>query len=304
MHRTSSPGVRDTSAWMVRVMDRPGNLVTVIIPAHNEARVIGRLLKQLVSTARPGELDIIVVPNGCTDNTAEVAASFGPPVRVLSLKAASKHDALHMGDRAAQDFPRLYVDADVELRIEDVRALEAALQNPSILAAGPERVLAMSGVRWPIRRYYDVWTRLPRVRTSLFGRGVIAVNQAGHQRMANLPPLLSDDLAAALLFAPDELTIVPGARVVVYPPRTLGDLLRRRVRVATGVAQIERDESAPRLTARTRAADLFAIIKHEPRMVLSVMVFAIVTLLARSRARKAARKRDYSTWLRDESSRR
>ena len=48
-------------------------VTTVIIPAHNEARVIRRLLDQIVADATPGELDVIVVANGCTDDTADVA---------------------------------------------------------------------------------------------------------------------------------------------------------------------------------------------------------------------------------------
>jgi hypothetical protein len=278
-------------------------VATVIIPAHNEARVIGRLLEQLAGAAQPGELDIIVVPNGCTDDTAEVAASFGPPVRVLSIPVASKHEALRAGDEAARGFPRLYVDADVELGAADVRALEAALQEPGVLAAGPQRVFPMSGVGWPVRWYYDVWTRLPEVRTGLFGRGVIAVSEAGHQRVASLPPLLSDDLAAALVFGPGERAIVPDARAVIHPPRTVEGLLRRRVRVATGVTQIECDESAPESTARTRPADLLGVIRDDPRMAGRVAVFAAVTVLARLRAARASRRGDYSTWLRDESSR-
>jgi hypothetical protein len=256
-----------------------------------------------MSDARPGELDLIVVPNGCTDDTAEVAASFGPTVRVLSLDIASKQEALRAGDRAARDFPRLYVDSDVELRTQDVRALDAALRRPGTLAAGPQRVLALSGSSWPVCWYYDVWMRLPEVRAGLFGRGVIGVNSAGHQRLAELPSVMSDDLAAALVFTTDERAIVPDARVIVHPPRTFGDLVRRRVRVATGVTQLELDESAPDSTARTNPIDLLKIIWRAPRMVPRVVVFAAVTVLARLGARRAARRHDYSTWLRDESSR-
>ena len=64
-----------------------------MIPAHNEGQVIRRLLEQLITGADPGEMDIIVVANGCADDTAEVAASFGPTVRVLTLPIASKHAA-------------------------------------------------------------------------------------------------------------------------------------------------------------------------------------------------------------------
>jgi hypothetical protein len=276
-------------------------VTTVIIPAHNEGRVIGRLLGQLVPAATRGELDVIVVANGCTDDTAEVAASFG--VRVLSIPVASKHAALLAADRAAAGVPRVYVDADVELRAQDVRALAAALRQPGVLAAAPERVLQLAGSPWPVRWYYDVWTQLPEVRRGLFGRGVIALGKPGQERLTSLPPLLADDLAASLSFAPHERSIVPGARVILHMPRTFADLLRRRVRAAEGVAQIERAEQAPGSTARTRIPDLLAIVRREPLMAPQVALFLLVAVLARIRASRTIARGDYSTWLRDESSR-
>jgi len=191
-------------------------VVSIIVPAHNEARVIGRLLGPLVSFGPDGP-DVIVVANGCTDDTAEVAASFGSAVRVLSIPVASKREALVTGDRAARSFPRVYVDADVELGLEDVVALSKALQRPGTLAGAPARELALAGRPWVVRWYYDIWARLPEVRGGLFGRGVIGVSEAGHARLNSLPPLLADDLAASLVFMPDERVIVPGARVIVTP---------------------------------------------------------------------------------------
>ena len=261
------------------------------------------MLSQLLASMRPGELDVIVVPNGCTDDTAEVAATFGPTVRVVSIDVASKAAALRAGDDAARDFPRLYVDADVELDTEAVRALVAALNVPGALAAGPQRLLVMSHSTWPVRWYYDLWNRLPETRTGLYGRGVIAVSSAGHERIALLPALLNDDLAASLAFAPDERMIVPDAEVVIHPPRTTGDLVRRRVRIATGLSQMEANSSAPASTARTRLADLVGIIRREPSMAYRVPVFAAITVVARLQSRRVARRQDYSTWLRDESSR-
>jgi Glycosyl transferase family 2 len=279
-------------------------VTTVVIPAYNESRVIGRLLGQLVPAAPPRELRVIVVANGCTDDTAEVAASFGPSVQVLSIPVASKHEALIAADHASEDFPRIYVDADVELRAEDIRVLVTALSQPGVLAAAPERVLALAGRPWPVRWFYDVWTRLPEVRHGLWGRGVIAVDESGQQRISSLPPLLGDDLAASLLFAPHERSIAAGAQVVVHTPRTFADLLRRRIRAATGTAQIERTREAPDSTARTRVSDLAAIIRTEPRLAPQVTFFLSMALLARLRARRAVARGDYTTWLRDDSSRR
>jgi hypothetical protein len=278
-------------------------VTTVVIPAYNESRVIRRLLEQLINGADQGEMDIIVVANGCTDDTAEVAASFGPAVRVLTLPGASKHEALTAGDRAATGFPRIYVDADVELRIHDVRALAAALCQPEVLAAAPRRELAMTGRPWQVRWYYDVWTLLPGVQRGLWARGVIAVNEAGHQRLADLPPLQADDLAASLMFEPHETVLVPGARVVIHPPMTLAGLLRLRARCVTGVAQIEHAQDLDGSADRTRISDLTAIIRRRPGMLLRVGYFLSVAVVARLRASRARARGDYVTWLRDETSR-
>jgi glycosyltransferase involved in cell wall biosynthesis len=278
-------------------------VISIVVPAHNEARVIGRLLGRLVSEPGQDDLDVIVIANGCTDDTAEVAASFGPPVRVVALPVASKRQALDEGDRVARGFPRIYVDADVEVGAEDIRALDAALRRPGVLAAAPERALVMAGRPWPVRWYYDVWTRLPEVRSGLFGRGVIGVSEQGFERIANLPPVIGDDLAASLAFGSAERAIVPAARAVIHPPRTTADLLRRRIRAAIAVTQIEHTAGATDTSARTSPSDLVRIARADPRMVPRVALFLGVAVLARFRARRAVRRSGYGTWLRDESSR-
>ena len=41
-------------------------MISIVIPAHNEANVIQRILSALTDGADDGELDIVVVCNGCT----------------------------------------------------------------------------------------------------------------------------------------------------------------------------------------------------------------------------------------------
>jgi Glycosyl transferase family 2 len=277
-------------------------VTTVIIAAHNEGPVIGRLIQQLLPGA-PAEMKVIVVANGCSDTTAEVAASFGPRVQVLSLPVASKHAAIAAGDQAATEPPYVYVDADVELRGQDVQALVAALRRPGILAAAPELALGQTGTPWPVRWYYDVWTRLPEVRRGLFGRGVIALTQQGRERVSGLPPVLGDDLAVSVAFAPHERCIVPETRSIVHVPRTVSGLLRRRVRVAVGGVQMEQLTQLPGRAARTRVSDLATIVRSEPRIAPRVALFLSVAVLARLRASRAVARGDFTTWLRDETSR-
>ena len=278
-----------------------------MIPAHNEAQVIGRLLDSLLADIDPceDEPDIVVVCNGCTDDTARVAASRGPRVRVVEIPVPSKHAALRAGDDHARGFPRLYVDADVVIAGADVRALTEPLDDgvSGILATAPERLIPLASCAWRVRAYYQVWQRLPAVREGLFGRGVIAVSKAGHGRIAALPPLMADDLAASLAFAPEERLVVDTARVVVRPPRTWPDLIRRRVRAAVSTAQVEQRQSPEDESARTSKADLLALLRREPRLLAGVVVFVAAAVVARRRAEKAIRAQDFGTWLRDESSR-
>lgn len=278
-------------------------MLTVIVPAYNESRVIGRLLDGLMrDTGRQG-LDIIVVANGCTDDTAAIAAKYGYPVRVIEIPIPSKRDALKAGDEAARGFPRVYLDADVELDAAGLWSLARALDDPGVLAAGPERDLDLARSAWPVRWYYEIWQQLPAVRHGLFGRGAVAVSEAGHQRIATLPPLLADDLAASLAFGPAERRIVHAARVLVHAPRSLADLMRRRVRVVTGVNQIERPAHAPGSSERTSIRDLLTILTSNPALAPKLAVFLAVTVVARRQGSAAARKKDDTTWLRDESSR-
>jgi len=280
-------------------------VTSIVIPAHNEAQVIGRLLDSLLADSPEDDTDIVVVCNGCTDDTAQVAAARGPRVRVVEIPVPSKHVALRAGDDHARGFPRVYVDADVVLAGADVAALTEPLDDEAsgILATAPERQIPLAACAWRVRAYYQVWQRLPAVREGLFGRGVIAVSKAGHARIAALPPLMADDLAASLAFAPEERLVVDAARVVVQPPRTWPDLIKRRIRAAVSTAQVEQHQPPQEASARTSKADLIALLRGEPKLFPDVAVFVAAAVVARRKAEKAIREQDFGTWLRDESSR-
>ena len=228
---------------------------------------------------------------------------FSQDVRVVELAEASKAAALRQGNAEARHFPRLYVDADVELSTASARELRSALGVEGALAAAPERALTLREASLPVREYCAVWMRLPQVRDGLFGRGVIAVSAAGYERIQHLPLVLSDDLAVSEAFSPDERTIVAGATATIHPPRTLRDLVRRRTRVAVGNAQIDRDGGRS-AAIRTSWSDLLEIGRAEPRVSLGLPVFVGVAAAAKLAAARQVQKGDFTTWSRDESSRR
>lgn len=275
---------------------------SVVIPAHNEARGIARLLGQLARPVDGRTVEVVVVCNGCTDATAEIAAAFQGVV-VVEIPQPSKREAMKAGSTRATAFPRLYVDADIELSAEDALRLADTVRAGDVLAAAPARVLPMEGVSAPVRWYYDVWQRLPQVQAGLFGRGVVALSEAGHQRFDAMPASMSDDLVLSEAFTTEERRALSSAVVVVHPPRTVADLLRRRARVQTGNVQADTGGLRSR-RARTTWATLLRVAAAQPSLVPKLPVFGALTAVARLRARQAVRRGDFSTWLRDESSRR
>ena len=94
-------------------------LASVVIPAHNEQQVIGRCLARLMD-GLPPDTQVVVVCNGCTDDTAGIAATFGARLVVVEVDRPSKTGALNAGDGVASGFPRAYLDADIEVSGHDL----------------------------------------------------------------------------------------------------------------------------------------------------------------------------------------
>ena len=283
-------------------MPQTTHAASIIVPAHNEGSRIGLLLQALADGHAPADRrQIIVVCNGCTDDTADVARRF-EDVQVLEIPEPSKRAALDVGDLEAIMPYRVYIDADVVITWTAVAELLAALRPP-VQVAAPTRELDVSGAAIAVRWYYDVWGQLPGVKDGVFGRGVIAMSAEAHERARSLPRVMSDDLAISDAFAREERTIVESAVVTIAVPRTVRDLVRRRIRVVTGNAQL--DDLALRADeSRTKYADLLRISVSHPGNPLKVLTFGLITILSKLGARRRVRTGDFTTWLRDESSRR
>jgi glycosyltransferase involved in cell wall biosynthesis len=118
-------------------MDNP--LVSVIIPVKNGAHLLGRCLEAL-RRQRYAPIELIVVDNGSTDNTAALAASYG--ARVLFQPQGRPAAARNAGARAAQGLLLLHIDADMELHPESVAQCVAAAQVGAGLVILPERNVA------------------------------------------------------------------------------------------------------------------------------------------------------------------
>ncbi len=277
-------------------------MLSIIVPAHNEAAVIERGLHAIVDGATPGELEVIVACNGCTDETAELARRCGPLVRVIEVSQASKIAALNAADAAATGFPRIYIDADVVLDLASIRAIAEVLQSGDAHFATPALRMDLSQTSWPVRAFYRVWTRLPYNQVGgQVGTGVYAVSQAGRARFEQFPDVINDDGFVRFSFPPEQRVTVSSAVSRVDPPRTLAGLIRAKTRVRLGHAQLRR--AFPHVaTADHRAArePLWRWVLARPGLWLSLPVYLYVNLAARRQAAHRRRAGE-ATWGRDDS---
>ena len=86
-------------------------MVSVIIPAYNVGRIVGRAIESaLAQTAPP--LEIIVVDDGSSDDTGAVAEQYGAKVRVLRQANAGPAAARNRGARAAAGDWLAFLDSD------------------------------------------------------------------------------------------------------------------------------------------------------------------------------------------------
>lgn len=117
--------------------------LSVVIPAYNEEkRLPGTLAAILLFLrARGRAFEIVVVDDGSTDQTVAIAEQAGPEVRVLKNPGnRGKGYSVRNGMLSAQGEWRLMCDADLSTPIEELSALEEALQGGAQIAIASRAV--------------------------------------------------------------------------------------------------------------------------------------------------------------------
>lgn len=84
---------------------------TIIIPAYNEERGLKRVLTNIYEQIRTKEIEVVVVNDGSSDRTEEIAMKF--PCHIVSNKTnKGKGNAMRVGARVAKGENLVFVDAD------------------------------------------------------------------------------------------------------------------------------------------------------------------------------------------------
>lgn len=137
--------------------------VTVVIAAHNEAANIGRRIENLLACDYPPDkMSIVVVCDGCTDRTAEIARGHAG-IRVIEVfPQRGKAFALNKGAEAALGEVLVFTDARQQFAPDAIRRLVEELYRDGVGAAGGELVLLDNeGAPQEMGAYwrYEKWIR-------------------------------------------------------------------------------------------------------------------------------------------------
>jgi hopene-associated glycosyltransferase HpnB len=252
--------------------------VAVVVPAREEAPLIGEALRSLLGQDYAGPLRVILVDDGSTDGTGDIARALGDP-RLSVLTGAprpvgwsGKLWAVQQGVAAAGKVDLLLLtDADIVHEPAHLRVLVAQAERFDLdlvsemvrLACDspPERALVPAFVFFFQLLYPFAWVNDRRRATAAAAGGTILIRQRAMQRIGGIESVkgaLIDDVALAA-------AVKKGGRI------WLGHAtLARSVRPYPAVADIWR------MVTRTAYVQL----RYSPLLLLGTVLAMAVTWMA------------------------
>src|SRR5215470_7654103 len=204
--------------------DRQAARIAVIVPARNEAEVVGQAVTSLLQQAGPHSLHLFLVDDGSADGTARVAQNaanaFGQSGALTILESqplppgwSGKLWALHQGVEQAREFRPdylLFTDADIVHAPENISRLAAIAraQNCDVASfmvklhckAMAEKLLIPAFVFFFFKLYPPAWVANPRRAEAGAAGGCLLVRPAALQAAEGIAAIrheVIDDCALA-----------------------------------------------------------------------------------------------------------
>lgn len=226
--------------------------VSVLVAAYNEGRIVEKTLRSVLATVYPGELELVIVDDGSTDDTAAAIERVGVDdarVRLVRQANAGKSAALHNALSCARHKVIVFLDADTLFETETIPALVAELFRDENVAAvsGQARVgnahnflthcqslEYLCGFNLD-RRAYTVWdcvTVVPGAVSAFRREAIEAAGGFSHDTLAE-----DTDMTLTLHRLGWSVRYAPRAIAWTEAPETLPTLVKQRFRWAFGTMQ-------------------------------------------------------------------
>jgi rSAM/selenodomain-associated transferase 2 len=163
-------------------------MISIVIPALEEARNLERLLPALA--AAPGRPEVIVVDAGSADDTARVVARV-PPVRLIRSPRGRARQ-MNAGAAVARRPVLLFLHADTRLPHAFEAAIAGALEDPGVV--GGRFDVRIDSPRLPFRLIEALMNLRSRLSGIFTGDQAIFVRRAVFDALGGYPdiPLMED----------------------------------------------------------------------------------------------------------------
>ncbi|MDB6148115.1 MAG: polysaccharide deacetylase, partial [Spartobacteria bacterium] len=225
--------------------------VSVVIAAYNEGKVIAGTLGALLLSDHKGEIEVIVVDDGSTDQTAsevERASRGDARVRLLQQENRGKARALQRGLAAIKHGIVVFIDADTQCQRDTLpRLLEPFATKDIAAVSGHAKVgnlrtfiARCQALEYTCgfnldRRAYNRWNCITVVPGAISAVRKDAIDQAGGLSLETMAE--DTDLTLALHKQQQRVVYVPGAIAWTEAPESVRTLARQRSRWAYGTLQ-------------------------------------------------------------------
>lgn len=232
----------------------PRTAVTVLIAARNEEDVIGETIGSLARQDYEGPLRVMLIDNGSTDRTAEVARTAaevtGLDLVTLYEAQAGKNFALNHGLSVITTDLVITVDADTLLQCSAIRLLIARLESspPDVRAvAGAVLVRNSRASFWSRLQAWDYFLAIASVKrmqglfqTTLVAQGAFSLYRTDALREVDgWPDAIGEDIVLTwrLMEKGALVYFEPLAIAFTSAPETFRAFSRQRARWARGMIE-------------------------------------------------------------------
>lgn len=282
--------------WLSRVRRQPvaraayKPRVSIILATYNGAAFLRAKLDSIFALDYPRDLmEVIVVSDGSTDNTKEIAGSYAGRILFIDAPKRGKGAALNRGMAIASGEIFVFTDVRQRLAPDSLRLLMENFSDPAVGAVSAELQIepGASHEEADIGTYWN-YERSIRLKLSAFDSifGASGSYYAVRRELAVAIPanMLLDDMYLPLnaFFKGYRLVVDPRAKMYDYPTDLAGEF-PRKVRTLAGNYQILR--SYPQLLGpRNRLLPHFLSYKFG-RLLLpfALLTCAIASLCAGGR---------------------
>jgi len=261
--------------------------VSIIIPAHNEAKHIAKCLESLQELDYPC-FEIILVDDGSTDGTSVIASEFQSKFsNLFIIRSEKKHGSAYARNQGAKQarFEILaFLDADCVADRNWLKFLVSKMVETGTCASGSIKPANLGISRWgdeEIKRISAHWMKeYPRIVARGFKpnlSGIFGIQRTMFDEIGkfdeNLPRRVDGDYLIRLTARGIKIAFAPSAVVSHHYPTSLKSYYRRGVSVAKATYLLNQKYGDPfRDTFRKRVHETLYLMVSIVLLVILVIV--------------------------------